>query len=88
MVNDSRIRLVLWSRKKADNTYPVKIRITINRKASYLHTHVSVTKSEWNKSKEIVKDSNPSHAVLNQILKEEKQKAIQLYRPYRAVYTR
>jgi hypothetical protein len=42
------IRPILWSRPTTDGTHQIKIRITENRKSSYVDIGLKVKKSEWN----------------------------------------
>lgn len=59
---------VLWSRKDKNGLYPVKIRITKNRKSSYISIGHSLKKIDWSEFKKRVKTTHPKHFELNQVL--------------------
>ncbi len=52
-------------RKKVDNTYPLKLRITVNQKSRDLSLGISVSKADWNGSLQKVSDTHPNSRLLN-----------------------
>ena len=56
---------VLWPRKDKNGLYPIKIRITENRKSSYVAVDVSIKKTDWSDHKRLVKTSNPDCQLIN-----------------------
>lgn len=62
---------VLYSRKDKENLYPVKIRITENRKSQFISLGFSITKSHWLKSTRRVSTSNPNHQGFNFIIEQK-----------------
>ncbi|WP_304142536.1 site-specific integrase [Mesoflavibacter zeaxanthinifaciens] len=62
---NSTITPVLWSRKDKDGLYPIKIRITINRKSSYKSIGWSVKKSDWSNFKKRVKTTHKNFVEIN-----------------------
>lgn len=62
---------VLYSRKDKENLYPVKIRITENRKSQFISLGFSISKSHWLKSTRRVSTSNPNHQGLNLIIEQK-----------------
>lgn len=65
MIKNTSITPVLYSRKDKDNLYPVKIRITKNRKSDFINLGFSIPKSHWLKSTKRVSVSNPNHQEYN-----------------------
>ena len=56
---------VLYSRKDKSGLYPIKIRITKDRKSQFENIGFSVTKSHWLKSTLRVSTTHPSHNEIN-----------------------
>jgi len=56
---------ILWSRKDKNGLYPIKIRITENRKSSYVSVDVSIKKTDWSDHKRLVKTSHPDYQYIN-----------------------
>jgi hypothetical protein len=69
------VKIVLRNEEKADGTYPLAIRVTKNRKSSFIYLDYSVKPSEWDKKERRVKTSHPNHARLNHYLIKELAKA-------------
>ena len=59
------IKPVLYSRKDKSGLYPIKIRITKDRKSQFENIGFSVTKSHWLKSTLRVSTTHPSHNEIN-----------------------
>lgn len=69
------VNLKLWKyRPKKDGTFPIYIRITKNRKSSWLSTDISVLEKDWNEDKGKVKPSHPNSARINALLKQTEVK--------------
>ncbi|MES1198195.1 MAG: phage integrase SAM-like domain and Arm DNA-binding domain-containing protein, partial [Chitinophagaceae bacterium] len=65
------INLKLWKyRQKKDGLFPIYIRITKNRKSSWMSTNVSVKAKEWDEFKGRVRPGHPNSARLNAYLKQ------------------
>lgn len=64
------IQPVLYSRKDKNNLYPVKIRITENRKSKFESLNFSIQKSHWLKSNR-VSVSHPNHIEYNFIIEKK-----------------
>ena len=62
------VKVVLRKEIKADGTSPLAIRITKDRKTSYLYLEYSVRESDWDKPNQRVKKSHPNSARLNNYL--------------------
>ena len=70
------LKLVLReSKKRADGTAPVYLRITQDRKTRYISTGIAVAPSKWNEAKEEVRKSHPQSVVFNDELKRQKAEA-------------
>lgn len=65
MRNDISVLPVLWSRKDKNGLLPIKIRITKNRKSTYVSVGFSVKKTDWSEFKRKVKTSIPNHLEIN-----------------------
>jgi integrase len=59
------INVVLYPRKDKNNLYPIKIRITENRKSQFVNLNFSILKKYWLKSTNRVSVSHPSHLEYN-----------------------
>lgn len=66
--NNVTIKVVLYSRKDKNNLYPVKLRITENRKSSFVNLGFSVEKKHWLKSSHRISQSHPNHIQFNYII--------------------
>lgn len=79
--NYTSITPVLWTRKDKSGCYPIKIRITENRKSFYINVGWSVPETVWSKSKRRVKTKHKDHIEINyEIEKIVKQYESQLER--------
>lgn len=59
------IKVVLYPRKDKNGLFPVKIRITENRKSKYINLKFSLEKKYWLKSTDRVSVSHPNHREYN-----------------------
>lgn len=64
------IKVVLYPRKDKDGLYPVKIRVTENRKSNYINLKFSLEKKYWLKTGR-VSVSHPNHKELNFLIEKE-----------------
>lgn len=62
------VKIILRKEKKAYGLYPLAIRITKDRKTSYIYLEYRIAESDWDKAAQRVKKSNPNHARLNNFL--------------------
>ena len=69
------LKLVLRTDKGSDGLHPVWLRVTHERKTSYVNTGVKVKSNEWNDKSQKVKRSNPGHASDNKELQRMMLKA-------------
>lgn len=69
------VKVVLYPRAKKDGTYPLALRITKNRKSSYIFLEYSVRKEDWVANEERVKSSHPNSKRLNNFLLKKKAEA-------------
>ena len=67
--NIAHIQPVRWTRKDKDGLYPVKIRITINRKSTYVPMKFSVSKNQWGRNNKVL-SNHPLHLELNKEIQE------------------
>jgi integrase len=65
MRNEVTVVPILWSRKDKDGLYPIKIRITKNRKSTYVSVGYSVKKSDWSEFKRKVKTTHSYYLEIN-----------------------
>lgn len=62
------VKIILRKEEKADGTYPLAIRITKDRKSSYIYLEYSIKPSDWDEKLQRVKKSHPNSARLNNFL--------------------
>ncbi len=62
------LKVILRKEKKADGLYPLAIRITKDRKSSYIYLDYRIAESDWDKVSQRVKKSHPNHTRLNNFL--------------------
>lgn len=62
---------ILHSRKDKNGLYPVKIRITENRKSKFENLNFSIPKSNWLKTTKRISSSNPNHLEYNHIIEKK-----------------
>jgi integrase/recombinase XerD len=63
------IKIVLRKEEKQDGTFPLAIRITKDRKTSYVYLNYSINPKDWNEKTQSVKKSHPNSQRLNSFLK-------------------
>jgi hypothetical protein len=69
------VKVVLYPRAKKDGTYPLALRITKNRKSSYIFLEYSIRKEDWSADDQRVKSSHPNSTRLNHFLIKERADA-------------
>jgi integrase len=62
------IKIVLRKKKNKDNTFPLALRITKDRKTSFIHLGQHVKDSDWNEATQRVKKTHPNSVRLNNFL--------------------
>lgn len=62
------IEAYLWTRKNVAGKYPIKIRITINRKSIYKNIDYAIHKRHWNKNTHKVRESYDNCAYVNNLI--------------------
>ena len=62
------VKIVLRQKENKDGTLPLAIRITQDRKASFIHLGKSVQKNQWDVENQRVKKSHPNSVRLNNFL--------------------
>lgn len=62
------VKIVLRKKKNKDGTYPLAIRITKDRKSSYIHVGHHIDENFWDKKNRKVKKSHPNSVRLNNLL--------------------
>src|SRR5579872_568010 len=62
------VKIVLRKKKNKDGTYPLAIRITKDRKSSYVHLGHHIDQDFWDKKNRKVKKSHPNSVRLNNLL--------------------
>ncbi len=62
------VKIILRKEKKHDGTYPLAIRITKDRKSSYIYLEYSIKESDWDSKNHCVKKSHPNSVRLNNLL--------------------
>ncbi|HLV24336.1 MAG TPA: site-specific integrase [Moheibacter sp.] len=69
------VKVVLRKKKNKDGSYPLAIRITKDRKTSFIHLGYHLKPEEWNADKEQVKSSHPNSKRLNNFILKKKAEA-------------
>ena len=69
------IKVVLYPRAKKDGTFPLALRITKDRKSSYIFMDYSVRKEDWVEDEQRVKTSHPNSKRLNNYILAKKAEA-------------
>jgi len=62
------VKVILRKEVKADGTQPLAIRITKDRKSSYIYLEYSIKEKDWDKGNQKVKKSHPNSTRLNNFL--------------------
>lgn len=62
------VKVVLRRKQNKDGTYPLALRITKDRKASFIHLGHSVLEKDWDASAQKVRKSYPNSARMNNLL--------------------
>jgi integrase/recombinase XerD len=62
------VKIVLRKKENKDGTYPLAVRITKDRKSSYVHTGHHIVESFWDSVNRKVKKSHPNSVRLNNLL--------------------
>ncbi|HYF32519.1 MAG TPA: site-specific integrase [Chitinophagaceae bacterium] len=62
------LKVVLRKEEKADGTYPLAIRITKDRKSSYIYLEYSIKPTDWDEKAQRVRKTHPNSARLNNFL--------------------
>jgi hypothetical protein len=63
------IKAILWTHQpKSDKTYPIRLRITKDRKTSYISIGYSIKESDWDSMQGKVKKSFPNSVRLNNLI--------------------
>jgi len=62
------VKIVLQKKENKDGTLPLCIRITKDRKTSFIHLGYSINSTDWDTKEQRVKKSHPNHTRLNNFL--------------------
>ncbi len=62
------VKVILRKETKKDGTSPLAIRITKDRKSSYIYLEYSIKETDWDKTAQRVKKSHPNSTRLNNFL--------------------
>ncbi|PLX13619.1 MAG: integrase, partial [Marinilabiliales bacterium] len=62
------VKIVLRKKKNSKGEYPIAIRITKDRKTSYIYTGKYVLEEQWDISEQKVKKNHPNNKRLNNFL--------------------
>ncbi|MFT3793635.1 tyrosine-type recombinase/integrase [Flavobacterium sp.] len=70
------LKIILYKyRAKKDGTFPLALRITKDRKPSYIFLEYAIKEEDWNEEKEAVRSSHPNSKQLNNFLLQKKAEA-------------
>ncbi len=62
------VKPILWTRPTSDGLHQIKIRITDNRKSTYVDTNIKISKSHWNVKTSKVRSSHIDAERINSII--------------------
>jgi integrase/recombinase XerD len=71
----SSLKIVLRKKGKTDGTFPLAIRLTVDRKSTYFYLGEYLREADWDAVGQRVKKSHPNSVRLNNLLLQEKAKA-------------
>ncbi len=71
----SSLKVVLRSKANSDGLYPLAIRITIDRKTSYIYLGQHIRKADWDRTQQKVKKSHSNSTWLNNLILSKKAEA-------------
>ncbi|KJJ39888.1 site-specific integrase [Aequorivita vladivostokensis] len=64
----STVTAILRKKKNSQGLFPLAIRVTKNRKSSYIYTGFNIAENQWDDQKRIVKKNHPNSRRLNNLL--------------------
>jgi hypothetical protein len=64
----SSVKVILRQKQSKDGLFPLAIRITKDRKATYIYLGQSVAENQWDETTQRVKKSHPNSARLNNFI--------------------
>src|SRR5690554_6597601 len=64
----SSVKAILRKKQNKQGQFPIAIRITKNRKSSYLYTGHYVNLNQWDDTKHMVKKNHPNSTRLNNLI--------------------
>ena len=70
-----KIQLCLWPKQDRFKKYPLKIRITENRKSKYISIGYAIKKEFWNAGKNSVRTTYPNYIFLDNLIQEKLNEA-------------
>ncbi|WP_028524491.1 site-specific integrase [Runella limosa] len=68
----SSLKIVLRKKKNNDGTYPLALRVTVNRKTTYIYLGHNLKESDWDAVNQKVKKSYPNAVRLNHFILQKK----------------
>lgn len=71
----SSVKIVLRKKKISDGTYPLAIRITIDRKTTFFHLGYNLKEADWDATSQKVRKSHPNSVRLNNLILQKKAEA-------------
>lgn len=69
------IKVVLRKKANKDGSFPLALRITKDRKTSFIHLGYNLKENEWNEAEQRVKSSHPNSKRLNNLILKRKSEA-------------
>lgn len=68
----SSLKIVLRKKKNSDGTYPLALRVTVDRKTTYIYLGHSIKETDWDAVNQKVKKSYPNAVRLNHLILQKK----------------
>ncbi|MEI7581980.1 phage integrase SAM-like domain and Arm DNA-binding domain-containing protein [Runella sp.] len=69
------LKIVLREKRSNDGTYPLAIRVTVERKTTYIYLGYYLKKTDWDEVNQKVKKSHPNSVRLNHLILQKKTEA-------------
>jgi integrase len=69
------LKIVLREKRSNDGTYPLAIRVTVERKTTYIYLGYYLKKTDWDATNQKVKKSHPNSVRLNHLILQKKTEA-------------
>jgi hypothetical protein len=67
------------SKRRADNTYPLALRVTSDRRSKYLYLNIYILRGQWDEVNQRVRKNHPNASHINAFIQEKLLDAQKVY---------